>query len=208
MDRYAEVADWDLSTRKANEYYIRRVIKPALGHLQVRKIRGPLLDLLYAQLRRCGNPACTGKPFIEHRNVPVLAVDPASRRPAWQQVVDAIGDAIRSGMLPPGEPLPSVREMSELQGVPVATLQHALAVLADEGLVVVRQGRTAVVAGDVARSGDPAGLRATATTTAGARGVSRSLQADDSEDDPERPQHLVRRLLDGEALGVDRLEPR
>ena len=27
MDRYAEVADWDLSTRKANEVYIRRVIK-------------------------------------------------------------------------------------------------------------------------------------------------------------------------------------
>jgi integrase len=28
MDRYAEVAEWDLSTRKANEAYIRRVIKP------------------------------------------------------------------------------------------------------------------------------------------------------------------------------------
>ena len=41
MDRYTEVADWDLSTRKANKVYIRRVIKPALGHLQVRKIRGP-----------------------------------------------------------------------------------------------------------------------------------------------------------------------
>src|ERR1039457_3755597 len=39
MDRYTEVTDWDLSTRKANEFYIRRVIKPALGHLQVRKIR-------------------------------------------------------------------------------------------------------------------------------------------------------------------------
>ena len=38
------------------------------------------------------------------------------------------------GMLAAGEPLPSVREMSALQGVPVATLQHALAVLADEGL--------------------------------------------------------------------------
>jgi len=48
MDRYTEVADWDLSTRKANKVYIRRVIKPALGHLQVRKIRGPLLDMLYA----------------------------------------------------------------------------------------------------------------------------------------------------------------
>jgi integrase len=149
MDRYAEVADWDLSTRKAHEFYIRRVIKPALGHLQVRKIRGPLLDLLYAQLKRCGTPACTGKPFTEHRNVPVLAVDLARRQPAWRQVADTIADAISSGMLAPGEAIPSVREMSDLQGVPVATLQHALAVLADEGLVVVRQGRTAIVAGDV-----------------------------------------------------------
>jgi integrase len=149
MDRYTEVADWDLSTRKANEFYIRRVIKPALGHLQVRTIRGPLLDLLYAQLKRCGDPACTGKPFTEHRNVPVLIVDPASRQPAWQQVADGMRNAIRSGMPAAGEPLPSVREMSDLQDVPVATLQHALAVLAEEGLIVIRQGRTAVVAGDV-----------------------------------------------------------
>src|ERR1700730_17092415 len=99
MDRYAEVADWDLSTRKANEVYIRRVIKPALGHLEVRKLRGPLLDLLYAQLRRCSDPGCTGNRFIEHRNVPLLVVDPGSRRPAWQQVTQAIGDAVRAGML-------------------------------------------------------------------------------------------------------------
>jgi integrase len=150
MDRYAEVAEWDLSTRKANEVYIRRVIKPALGHLQVRKIRGPLLDLLYAQLRRCSDPGCTGKRFTEHRNVPVLTVQPDTRRPAWRQVTDTLRDSITSGMLVPGDPLPSVREMSVSQGVPVATLQHAVAVLADEGLVVVRQGRTAVVAGDAA----------------------------------------------------------
>jgi integrase len=148
MDRYAEVADWDLSTRKANEYYIRRVIKPSLGHLQVRKVRGPLLDLLYAQLKRCGDPSCTGKPFTEHRNAPVLTVDPASRQPAWRQVADTIVEAIGSGMLAVGEPLPSVREMSDLQGVPPAILQHALGVLADEGLIVVRQGRTAIVAGN------------------------------------------------------------
>jgi integrase len=82
MDRYTEVADWDLSTRKANEVYIRPVIKPALGHLQVRNIRGPLLDLLYAQLRGCSDLGCTGKRFIEHRNVPLLAVEQDSRRPA------------------------------------------------------------------------------------------------------------------------------
>ncbi|HYB19162.1 MAG TPA: tyrosine-type recombinase/integrase [Streptosporangiaceae bacterium] len=162
MDRYTEVADWDLSTRKAHEVYIRRVIKPALGHLQVRKIRGPLLDLLYAQLRRCGDPGCTGKRFIDHRNVPLLTVDPTSRRPAWQQVADTIRDAIGSGMLAAGDPLPSVREMSALQDIPAATLQHAVAVLADEDLVVVRQGRTAVVAGDAApdrRSGPAARSR-------------------------------------------------
>ncbi len=82
MDQYAAVADWDLSTRKAYEAYIRRVIKPALGHLQIRKIRGPLLDLLYAQLRRCGDPGCTGKRSIEHRNVPTLSVVTPSGRPA------------------------------------------------------------------------------------------------------------------------------
>ena len=37
LDRYVEIAEWDLSTRKANEYYIRRTIRPALGRLQVRK---------------------------------------------------------------------------------------------------------------------------------------------------------------------------
>ena len=148
--RLRRIADWDLSTRKANEYIMNPWGDQACsgGTVLSVKIRGPLLDLLYAQLRRCGDHACTGKPFTEHRNVPVLTIDPASGQPAWQQVVNAIGDAIRCGVLPPGEPLPSVREMSTLQGVPVATLQHALGVLADDGLLVVRQGRTAVVVGD------------------------------------------------------------
>ncbi|MGH9831139.1 MAG: hypothetical protein ACREDR_48670, partial [Blastocatellia bacterium] len=43
---------------------------------------GPLPDTLYARLMRCGNLACTGRPFTEHRNVPTLAVDPADLRPA------------------------------------------------------------------------------------------------------------------------------
>jgi hypothetical protein len=106
VDQYAAVADWALSTRKAYEAYIRRVIKPALGHLQVRKIRGPLLDLLYAQLRRCGDPGCTGKKFVEHRTVPTLSVVTPSGRPAWQQVANTLRDAIGSGMLATGESEP------------------------------------------------------------------------------------------------------
>jgi hypothetical protein len=35
-----------VSTRQTNEGFIRRTIKPALGHLEVRKVRGPILDQL------------------------------------------------------------------------------------------------------------------------------------------------------------------
>jgi len=80
MDEYAAVAEWDVSTRQTNEGFIRRTIKPALGPMKVRKVRGPILDMLYAELKRCGDLSCTGKPFIEHRNVPVLATHPRDRR--------------------------------------------------------------------------------------------------------------------------------
>ena len=63
LEEYAQIAGWDLSTRESNLGYIRRTIRPALGSMQVRKVRGPLLDNLYARLMRCGNLACTGKPF-------------------------------------------------------------------------------------------------------------------------------------------------
>ena len=76
LDRYVSTARRDVSTFG----YIRRTIKPALGSLQVRKVRGPILDTLYARLMRCGNLACTGKPFTEHRNIPDLRPDPTDRR--------------------------------------------------------------------------------------------------------------------------------
>jgi hypothetical protein len=44
---------------------------------QVRKVRGPLLDTLYTRLMRCGDLACTGKPFTEQRKIPDLRPDPA-----------------------------------------------------------------------------------------------------------------------------------
>jgi hypothetical protein len=59
-DQYLSTAWWDVSTRESNLGYIRRTIKPAIGSTQVRKVRGPLLDTLYARLMRSGNlaPAC------------------------------------------------------------------------------------------------------------------------------------------------------
>jgi len=117
MDEYAPIAEWDVSTRQTNEGFIRRTIKPALGHLKVRKVRGPILDQLYTRLKRCGDLSCTGTPFTEHRNVPDLAINPQDSRPAWQQVSETLADAIRSGLLAPGDELPSITELSALQAV-------------------------------------------------------------------------------------------
>jgi hypothetical protein len=74
LDEYAAIASWDVSTRQTNEGFIRRTIIPALGHMKVRKVRGPILDKLYAKLKRCGDLACIGKPFTQHRNIPVLMI--------------------------------------------------------------------------------------------------------------------------------------
>jgi hypothetical protein len=87
-------------TRPTRDFgYIRRTIKPALGSTQVRKVRGPILDTLYSRLMRCGNLACTGKPFTEHRNIPDLRPDPADPRLEWEQAADRVRAAIRSGQL-------------------------------------------------------------------------------------------------------------
>ena len=148
LDEYAAIAPWDVSTRQTNEGFIRRTIKPALGHLEVRKVRGPILDQLYSRLKRCGNLSCTGRPFTEHRNVPSLVINPRDRRAPWQQVTGILAEAIRSGILAPGDELPSITELSARQGIGTGIIRHALAALAEDGLIIVQHGRPAVVAGD------------------------------------------------------------
>jgi integrase len=173
LDRYVRVTDWGLSTRKANEWYIRRVIKPALGRLQIRRVRGPVLDLLYAQLRRCSDPLCTGRAVTEHRNVPRLTVDPAGRQPARQQVADTIREAIRSGMLVAGEQLPSVREMSALQEIPAATCSTPWPSSPRMGSSSSAGAVPRPCQAMPTRLGGPAGFSEGVTTTAGGRDARR-----------------------------------
>ena len=52
---------------------------PALGPMELRKVRGPVLDTFYARLHRCGDLTCTGKPFTEHSRFPALKVRRGSR---------------------------------------------------------------------------------------------------------------------------------
>jgi hypothetical protein len=60
-----------------------------LGTKEVRKVRGPLLDNLYARLQKCGNLACADKPFTEHRHIPDLRPGPAGGQMDWEQAAPA-----------------------------------------------------------------------------------------------------------------------
>src|SRR5215469_3247012 len=148
LRQYMTVAELDRATRQTYEGYIRRTIVPALGLIKLRKVRGPVLDMLYARLHQCGNLVCSGKPFIEHSTFPAIDVTPTTAWPVWAQVAAVIREAIASGQLAPGEALPSAKQVADRNGLPMTAIHQALAVLADEGLVTVRQGRRAVVAGE------------------------------------------------------------
>jgi integrase len=149
LRRYMTVAELDQSTRQTYEGYIKRTILPSLGSMELRKVRGPVLDLLYARLHRCGDLACTGRPFTEHSTFPAIDLTPTAARPVWVQVATVIREAIAAAQLAPGEPLPSARQLADRNELPVTAIHQALAVLAGEGLIAVRQGRRAVVAGEV-----------------------------------------------------------
>ncbi len=84
LDEYASIAQWDLSTRQ----------------------NGETLDKLYARLMRCRDLSCTGRPFTEHRHIPVLSIDPADARPAWKQAAAQLTEAITSGVLLPATKCP------------------------------------------------------------------------------------------------------
>jgi integrase len=83
----------------------------------------------------------------------VLTINPRDPRPAWQQVTATLTEAIRSGVLAPGDELSSITEVSTLQGIGTGVTRHALDTLAADGLIIVRHGRAAVVAGEP--GGDP-----------------------------------------------------
>lgn len=58
------------------------------------------------------------------------------RRPIYEQVAEALREAILSGELPSGSPLPPERELSERYGVGRTTVREALRALQTKGLAV------------------------------------------------------------------------
>jgi DNA-binding transcriptional regulator YhcF (GntR family) len=86
----------------------------------------------------------------------VTALDPDDPRPPYVQVAGALRAAILTKTVQPGEQLPSGSQLAKRYGVARMTVQQAIRLLRDEGLVVSRQGSGVFVRERTAR---PVGLR-------------------------------------------------
>ena len=75
-----------------------------------------------------------------------LQLSEASGVPFYRQIEDQIATLIRSGTLPAGARLPSVRELSQQTLVSLITVRRAYADLDRDGLIVRRQGQGTFVA--------------------------------------------------------------
>ena len=85
-----------------------------------------------------------------------MSLDIDDPRPPYQQVAAALRAAILTRKVAPGDRLPSQAELSKRYGVARMTIQQALRILKDEGLIASRQGSGMFVRERTAR---PVGLR-------------------------------------------------
>jgi DNA-binding transcriptional regulator YhcF (GntR family) len=85
-----------------------------------------------------------------------VSIDPDDPRPPYVQIANSLRAAVRSRTLAPGEKLPSGTELAKHYGVARMTVQQAIRVLREEGLLVSRQGSGVFVR---ERTERPIGLR-------------------------------------------------
>ena len=68
-------------------------------------------------------------------------IDPESATPVYIQLANLLRRGIQDGTYPPDRALPSIRTLQQTHGVADGTVQKALRILKDEGLVHTVQGR-------------------------------------------------------------------
>ncbi|MGH7467954.1 MAG: GntR family transcriptional regulator [Longimicrobiales bacterium] len=82
----------------------------------------------------------------------MIRIDLESPQPIEQQIAAALRQALARGEVDPGEELPSVRQLAADLGVHWNTVARAYRRLADEGLLLVRRGRSVLVRGGEPRT--------------------------------------------------------
>ena len=70
----------------------------------------------------------------------VLHVDPTSSTPIWSQIEEGVRRLVAAGALPPGEPIPSVRDLARELRVNPATVSKAYQRLVEARILTVRRG--------------------------------------------------------------------
>lgn len=68
-------------------------------------------------------------------------IEPESDVPVYVQLADILREKIRSGEYPSRRAIPSIRTLQQTYGVADGTIQKALKILKDEGLVRTVRGR-------------------------------------------------------------------
>jgi GntR family transcriptional regulator len=75
----------------------------------------------------------------------LIVVDPNSGVPVYRQVIDQIRFHVSTGLLEPGDELPSTRALSNQLGINPMTISKAYSFLERDGVVQRRPGRPLVV---------------------------------------------------------------
>ncbi len=75
----------------------------------------------------------------------LIVVDPHSGVPVYRQLMDQVRFHVASGLLRPGDDLPSTRKLSAELGVNPMTISKAYSYLEREGIIERRPGRRLVV---------------------------------------------------------------
>ncbi|MBA3826626.1 MAG: GntR family transcriptional regulator, partial [Ktedonobacterales bacterium] len=103
-------------------------------------------------------------------NIPLLAIDPTSPVPRYQQIYDALRAAILAGQLAPGTRLPATRALAAALGLSRNTVVNAFAQLTAEGYLEGKVGTgttvTRTLPDDLLRARPPAQASPDAARTA------------------------------------------
>lgn len=85
--------------------------------------------------------------YPEHMPIDLTAlIDPHAQMPMYQQLAARIREAIDDGRLAPGETVPSEKKLMAATGMSREMVRDAVRDLAEQGLVVKRQGAATLVA--------------------------------------------------------------
>jgi len=77
---------------------------------------------------------------------PTIRVNPQDATPLWKQVEERFRGLVASRALPPGAPIPSVRDLARELRINPATVVRAYQRLTEDGVLAVRRGEGTFVA--------------------------------------------------------------